>query len=476
MCGMLVSCLFLLSSCGIYSKYEAKTAADVPQNLYGDIALQSDTINSLGNMSWRTLFADPQLQQLIDTCLANNTDLEAARLHVDEANAGLTAAKLSYLPSIAFTPNGALSKYGIYPSTGKVYQIPFTASWQIDAFGLLRNRHLATEATRDMLRDVEQATATGLIAGVANVYYTIAMLDEQLAIARETEHTWLESVRTMKALMNAGMSNQAAVSQMEAAASGVRLQILQLEQSRNEVCNSLALLLNRPAGSMAGIKPVLPQSLADAQRVANVGVPCQLLYNRPDVRVAENNLRAACYTYKASISSFFPQITLQGLFGWTNTDGSNIINPAFTIAQLVGSIVQPIFANGGLRAQKISARDELAIAESAFEKKLLEAGVEVNNYLDAYQKAHEQTTVYQQQVDALATAYKATRLTMEHGTTTYLEVLTAQQSLLGARLGQVANRFAETQAVINLYTALGGGKAPLPAKGNAPLPPKGESF
>lgn len=455
----------LLDSCGIYSKYEAKTADDVPQNLYGDIALQSDTINSLGNISWRSLFADQQLQQLIDTCLAHNTDLEAAHLHVDEANAGLTAARLSYLPSIAFTPNGALSKYGIYPSTGKVYQIPFTASWQIDAFGLLRNKHLQTKATRDMLRDVEQATQTGLIAGVANVYYTIAMLDEQLAIARETEQTWLESVRTMKALMKAGMSNQAAVSQMEAASHSVRLQILQLEQSRNEVCNSLALLLNQPAGSKADIKPQLPDnvasafpSLGDNGKGINVGVPCQLLYNRPDVRVAENQLRAACYAYKASISSFFPQITLQGLFGWTNTDGSNIINPAFTIAQLVGSIVQPIFANGGLRAQKISAQDELKIAESAFEKKLLEAGVEVNDYLDAYQKAHDETSVYQDQVDALATAYKATRLTMEYGTTTYLEVLTAQQSLLGARLGQVANRFAEIQAVINLYTALGGGR------------------
>ena len=445
----------LLSSCGIYSKYEAKTETDVNPALYGDAAL-GDSATYLGNVEWRELFTDPQLQALIDTCLTNNVDMQTAQLHVDEANAGLTAAKLSYLPSIAFAPNGAISKFGIYPSNGKVYQIPFQASWQIDAFGLLRNKHQSTKATRDMLMDVEQATKTGLIGGVANVYYTLAMLDEQIRIAKETEVTWKESVTSMKALMNAGMSNLAAVSQMEAAWYSVQSQVLELEKSRNQVCNSLSLLLNAPAGTYSDIHPTLDSF--SSPDIVNIGVPCQLLYNRPDVRAAENELRAACYTYKASISSFFPQITINALFGWTNTDGSNIINPAFTVAQLVGSIVQPLFANGGLRAQKIAAQDELKIAELNFEHKLLEAGNEVNNYLDACMKARQQIDIYQQQVDALATAYKATRLTMEYGNTTYLEVLTAQQSLLGAQLGQVANKFTEIQSVIDLYTALGGGR------------------
>ena len=446
----------LLSSCGIYSSYQAKTDSDVRPDLYGSVEL-GDSASSLGNVQWRELFTDPQLQALIDTCLAHNVDMRTAHLHIDEANAGLTAAKLSYLPSLAFTPNGVLTKYGLDgATTGKVYTLPLTAQWQVDIFGQLRNQHMEQKATRDMLIDVEQAVKTGLIGGVANVYYTFAMLDEQIRIAQETEQTWQQSVKTMKALMNAGMANQAAVSQMEAAWYGVQSQVLSLQQSRNEVCNALSLLLNEPAGSRTSLHPALDSFHAPA--VLNVGIPCQLLHNRPDVRAAENQLRAACYADKAATSAFFPQLNLTGTFGWTNTTGSAIINPAFTIAQLVGSLVQPIFAKGGLRAQKIAAKDELEIASMNFEHKLLESGTEVNNHLDACQKARQNIDLYQQQVDALQKAYRATQLTMQHGNTTYLEVLTAQQSLLGAQLGQVANRFTEIQSVIDLYTALGGGR------------------
>ena len=446
----------MLTSCGIYGKYTEKTADDVPQNLFGFETSASDTASCLGNLSWRHLFDDPQLQELIDSCLAHNVDMQTAHLHVDEANAGLTAAKLSYLPSLAFTPNGALTKYGLYDSTGKVYQIPVTAQWQIDAFGLLRNQHLQTEATRDMMLDAEQATQTGLIGGVANIYYTLAMLDAQIQIAKETEQTWKKSVETMKALKAAGMSNQAAVSQMEAAWYGVQNQIIELEHSRDEVLDALTLLMNEPTGTRRDLHPLL-SSFHYADQTLSVGIPCQLLHNRPDVRVAENQLRAACYADKAATSAFFPQITITGLFGWTNTDGSNIINPAFTIAQLVGSLAQPIFARGQLRAQKIAARDELQIAEMNFSHKLLEAGTEVSDYLKEVEKARQESVVYDQQVAALQKAYDATRLTMEYGNTTYLEVLTAQQSLLQAQLGRVANDCALVQAVINLYTSLGGG-------------------
>ena len=444
-----------LSSCSIYSSYQAKTDKDVPETLYGDVQL-GDSASSIGNVGWRELFSDPQLQALIDTCLARNVDMQTAYLHIDQANAGLTAARLSYLPSLAFTPNAAITKYGIYPESGKVYNLPFTAQWQLDAFGLLRNQHRQQKATRDMLQDVAQAVKTGLIGGVANTYYTLAMLDEQIRIAQETEQTWQQTVKSMQALMQAGMTNQAGVSQMEAAWHGVHTQLLSLQQSRNEVCNALSLLLDMPAGSHTQLAPSLSSFQSPA--VLNVGVPCQLLHNRPDVRAAENQLRAACYANKAATSAFFPQLSLTGTFGWTNTDGAGIINPAFTIAQLVGALVQPIFAKGGLRAQKIAAKDELKIASLNFQHKLLEAGGEVNNYLDACQKAREKTTALQQQVDALQKALNATRLTMQYGNTTHLEVLTAQQSLLSAQLGQVANRFEEIQAVVNLYTALGGGR------------------
>ena len=448
-----------LSSCGIYNSYQPKTEADVRTDLYGAMDGGSSAIStadtSFAALSWRELFIDPQLQALIDTCLRHNADIETARLHVDQANAGLSAARLSYLPSIAFAPNGVLTKYGLDgATTAKAYTLPLQAQWQIDAFGLLRNQHREKKAVRDMMLDVQQATTTALIGGVANTYYTLAMLDEQIRIARETSQNWSETVRTIRTLMQAGMANQAAVSQLEAAQHGVDVQLLSLEQSRNEVCNALSLLLNEPAGSRKDLHPqlggfIMPETLG-------IGLPCRLLYARPDVRAAEANLRAACYANKAASSAFFPQLNLTGTFGWTNTTGSAIINPAFTITQLVGSLVQPIFAHGGLIAQKRAAKDELEIARIAFEHKLLEAGTEVCNHLDACLKARNKSRLFAEQVAALETASRATQLTMEHGTATYLDVLTARQSLLSAQLGQVANRFAEIQATIDLFTALGG--------------------
>ena len=439
----------LLSSCGIYTTYQP--AKEVPEQLYGEEVVVSDS-TSIASLDWRELFTDPHLVTLIEQGLANNTDYLTAGLRVKEAEATLLSAKLAYLPGIALAPQGTLSHLEGHKMT-KAYSIPATVSWEIDLFGKLRNAKRQSKALLAQSKDYQQAVRSQLIAGIANTYYTLLMLDAQLNIAEQTATSWGESARSTHALMQAGMANEAAVSQMEAAYAQVNASVLDLKEQINQVENSLSLLLAEPShtiqrGTLAG--QTWPSSLS-------VGFPVCLLANRPDVRAAERSLEQAFYATNQARSAFYPSITLSGSAGWTNSAGGMISNPAQFLASAVGSLTQPLFAKGQLTGQLKIAKARQEEASLQFQQTLLQAGTEVNEALVQYQTAKQKRDLYAQQVSALQTAYRSTSLLMEHGTTTYLEVLTAQQSLLSAQLTQVANEVTEIQSIIQLYQALGGG-------------------
>ena len=398
----------LLSSCGIYNRYTSVT--DVPEDLYGNQVEVTDTIHNLGNMDWRNLFTDPYLQSLIQQGLEHNTDYRAAQLRVKEAEATLLSAKLAFLPSFAFSPQGGTSSFDGAKATW-TYSVPVTASWELDIFGRMRNAKKQSQALYAQSEDYRQAVRTQLIASIANPYYTLLMLDEQLALSKQTAKSWEETVVSARALMNAGQYDEAGVSQMEATCYSVQASVLDLEEQINQAENSLALLLaETPRRYERGklSEQAMPEDFS-------VGIPLQLLANRPDVRSAEHALEAAFYATNQARSNFYPSITLSGSAGWTNEAGSMIVA-------------------------------------------LLNAGTEVNDALTAYQTSRNKANLYEKQVEALRRAERSTSLLMEHGTHTYLEVLTARQTLLGAELEQVANRFAELQSRVNLYQALGGGR------------------
>lgn len=447
----------LMSSCGIYTKY--KPATEVPDNLYGvevtDALSQSSADDSLGlgGLDWRELFTDPQLQALIEQGLQNNTDYQSAQLRVEEAEAALLSAKLAFLPSFALAPQGTVSSFDNHRAT-QTYSLPVAASWELDVFGRMRNAKKQAKALYAQSQDYRQAVHTQLIAGIANTYYTLLMLDEQLAISQQTEESWREIVSSTRALMNAGMSNESAVSQMEATYYQVQASVLDLKQQINQVENSLALLLaETPRSYERG-------SLSDQQFPKDfaVGIPVQMLARRPDVRMAERSLESAFYGTNAARSAFYPSITLSGSAGWTNSAGVMIVNPGKFVASAVGSLTQPLFARGQVIAQYRIARAQQEEAALGFQQALLNAGSEVNDALTAWQTSKEKTILLDKQVASLQTALHSTSLLMEHGNTTYLEVLTARQTLLSAQLSQTANRFAEIQSMISLYQALGGGQ------------------
>ena len=439
---LLTTVTALLSSCGIYTKYQPETTA--PDNLYGEGTAVVDTAN-LGNVDWRELFTDPRLQELIEQGLQSNTDYLSAQLRVEEAKATLLSAKLAFLPSFSLAPQGTVSSFDKQKAV-QVYSLPVTASWELDIFGRMRNAKRQAKALYAQSQDYQQAVRTQLIAGIANTYYTLLMLDEQLSLTQQTEQAWKETVVSARALMEAGQYNEAGVSQMEATYYSVQTSILDLKEQINQVENSLALLL-------AETPRHYERGTLSAQHFTqdlSVGIPMQMLANRPDVRSAEFSL--------AQASAFYPSIVLSGSAGWTNSAGSMIVNPGKFLASAVGSLTQPLFNRGQVIAQYRISKAQQEEARLFFEQALLNAGSEVNDALTACQTSREKTVLFDKQIVSLQKALKSTSLLMEHGTTNYLEVLTARQTLLSAQLSQTANRFTEIQSVISLYQALGGGR------------------
>ena len=441
----------LTSSCGIYNQY--KPTEEVAPDLFGENVAVTDTL-SLGNVDWREMFTDPILQRHIDSALVRNTDLQTAYLRVQEAEASLMSARLAYIPSFSLSPQATLGTGGDLQNATMTYSLPLTASWEIDIFGKLTNQKRAAKAAYYQSQEYAQAIRTQIIASVANTYYTLLMLDAQYAITQETEKTWRESVEATRALKEAGYMNEAALAQTEATYYSIYTSMLDLKEQINQAENAMSLLLfETPQAIERG-------SLYDQNFTEefSVGIPLQMLSNRPDVRSAEQALAQAFYMTNAARSAFYPSITLSGSIGWTNSIAGAIVNPMQAIASAVGSITEPLFNRRMNVAQLRIAKAQQEEARLAFQQTLLNAGSEVNDALMQYQTAHQKAEYYVKQIDALSIAAESTRLLMEHGSTNYLEVLTAQQSLLTAQLTQVANRFSEIQILISLYQALGGGR------------------
>lgn len=441
----------LLTGCGIYTNYEQPATLPV-DSLYRDMPSGEADTTSIASLSWRELFTDPDLVNLIETGLKQNTDLQTARLKVEEAGATLSASKLAFLPSVSLTPEGSLSSFdGAKPT--KTYSLGASAEWEIDAFGSLRNAKKGSHAAYMASMAYEQAVQTQLVATIADSYYSLVASDKKLAITRETVEAWRENVRTMKALKRAGEQDETAVAQSEASLLEAEASVLALEKQIHELENTLSTLVGMvPQGIKRGSleEMNLPEKLS-------TGVPAQLLSRRPDVRQAEWNLAEAFYATNKARSAFYPSITLSGSAGWTNSSGSGIVNPGKWLLSAVGSLVQPIFNRGQNTANLKIAKAQQEEAVLAFSQQLLDAGAEVNNALVQWQTARASAELDKRRTEALQTAVENTRKLMQHGTTNYLEVLTAQQTLLQAQLTEVTDKYDEIQGVINLYHALGGG-------------------
>lgn len=441
----------LLSSCGVLKHYQRPDAIKT-DGIYGDALTGGGA--GLGDLSWREIFTDPQLQALIETGLRDNANMRQADLRIKEAEWSLKAARQAFFPSFSIGANGNLSKViNFQDGYTKTYGIPLTGTWQnFNALNLVNAKRKA-KVNVQLMENTKQAIQASLVANIANLYYTLAELDLQLEISRETSENWRRNVEVTRALMEAGESNDAAVASTEANYYAISTSVVDLERSIKEVENTLCALIGTVPGHIS-------RSALDSFKVPAIvetGAEINLLGRRPDVREAELNLATAWYALGQAKANFYPAISLTGQFEYTNSLGSAIVNPGKFIAAGVGSIVMPLFQNGKLRAQYKMSKAELEAAQIAFQQSLLDAGSDVNTAMAAIKAAKGKEQLYAQQVSAQQRAVNATQMLMSNSPTNYLQVLTAQTNLLSAQLSEIGNRYDEIQYTIQLYQALGGG-------------------
>lgn len=444
---LIATALLLCAGCSVYKEY---TRPELPElgGLYGQVE-ESDTV-SLADRGWRSFFTDPLLRDLIARGLENNPQMKTASQRVLEAEASLQAARLALLPALDLAPAVSYGQSQVrYGGSALGYGISPAASWEVDLRGSLTNARRKALAAFERSGVWYRSVQTELVASIARAYYTLQMLDAKLAISRKTADSWKENVRIMKAMKEAGMTNEASVSQTEANALSVEASLSDLEYQIRQVENTLCLLIgDTPHGITVGrFDPSL------YERNLQVGIPAQLLSRRPDVQLAEYDLRMAFYDTQIARAAFYPALRLNGSFGWEKA----LTSPAGLLLSLGASAAEPLFARGRRKADLVIAKARQEEAAIAFHNSLLKAGAEVNEAIAKCRAALGKTDLRIQQIADLRSAVASTQQLMHNSGATYLEVLTAQQSLLSAELLQVNDRYDYIDGLISLYRALGGG-------------------
>lgn len=453
----LASVAVLLNSCGLYNKYERPDVNT--QGLVRDVVADNDTLAvtdtaSFGNLPWRSVFTDPQLQQHIEYALAHNTNLLNAALNVKMVEAQLISAKLAFVPAFSFTPQGTIASWD-GGKASQTYSLPVNASWSIDLFGNLLSLKRSAQMSLLATKDYQLVVKTKLIAGVANSYYTLLMLDKQLEVVNDMERLTKETWETMKFLKDNKVGYRStSVQSAEANYYSVQAQKADLKRQIREVENSLSLLLGQQAQAISRGK-LDEQSLPTN---FSTGIALQMLNNRPDVHYAEMSLAQCFYNVENARSKFYPSITISGSGAFTNSSGMGIVNPGKWLLSAVGSLVQPIFQNGRLIAGLKVAKAQQEQAYNTWQQAVLSAGSEVSNALVLYNTSEEKSNIEAKQIEVLKKNVEDTKNLMASSGSTYLEVITAQQSLLNVELSKIVDDFNKMQAVVNLYYALGGGR------------------
>ena len=446
----------VVTSCGLYQKYErpdVNTKGIIRDNVsLTDTLVSTPDSLTFGNLPWRTVFTDPQLQILIQQALDNNPDLLNAALNVQMAETQLKAARLAFLPQFTFSPSRTIASCDVNAAT-KTYQLPIAASWNVDLFGNLLSQKRSAQVQLLATRDYQTAVQTNIVAGVANMYYTLLMLDRQREILNDMQQLTKETWDMMKLQMELGRARSTSVQSAEANYYSVQAQTVEMKRQIRETENALSLVLGQPAQTISRGR-LENQNLPSK---FSTGVGIQLLANRADVHAAEMSLAQCFYGVETARSRFYPSLTISPSGTFTNSGGAGIVNPGKWLLSAVGSLVQPIFMKGQLTAGLRVAEAQYEQAFNNWQNAVLKAGAEVSDALVLYNSSDEKARLEAQQVEVLKTNVEHTKMLFKNSSSSYLEVITAQQSLLNAQLSKVSDEFYKMRAVVNLYNALGGG-------------------
>jgi multidrug efflux system outer membrane protein len=447
-----------LTAC-VTKKYERPALNS--SGLYRDNSSTDTT--TIADLPWKTLFADPVLQSLIQQGLTENLDLKQAIERIKIAEATLQQSRAAFLPSLTgdlSVTDAKQSKAALNFPAGvnintetQTYKAQLSTSWEADIWGRLSSAKRSAYASLLQTDAAKRAVQTQLIASIANSYYNLLALDKQLAITEQTVKIRETDVETMKSLKEGAVVNGAAVVQSEANLYAAQVTIPDLKRSIKETENALSVLLAKGPGAIER------SSLDQQQPYANLqtGVSAQLLQNRPDVQSAEFAFRAAFENKNVAKASFYPALTLTANGGLSSLTLKNFFDNSI-FYNLIGGITQPIFNKGQNKARLKTAEAQQQQAFYSFQQSLLTGGQEVSNALFAYQTAAEKETTRAKQIASLTKAVDYTKELLRYSSATnYTDVLTSEQSLLAAQLNGINDRLQKLQSVVNLYKALGGG-------------------
>lgn len=446
--------LLLLASCKVTRNYSSPDTGY--NNLYRDV--NTTDSNSIGNLSWNELFTDTALQRHIRNGIANNLDLQIAYTRIQQAQAFYQQSRAAFLPQVSANAGVTESKlstaqgFGIRTSATQ-FQLGLASSWEADIWGRLSSNRRASLASLLQTEAGARVVQTGIVSTIANFYYRLLALDQQLAITEQTVRNWDTTVTTMRALKEAAVVTEAAVVQSEAQRYAAAVTIPDLRQDIRETENALSVILGTPPAAIY-------RSRLEDQRITadlRTGLPAQLLANRPDVQQAEFAYRNAFELTNVARTAFYPALTISGSTGLSSLALSSFLDPSSLAASIGAGITQPIFNRRLIRTNLLVAQQEQQAALYQFRNSLLTAGQEVSDALSLHATALEKIDVRAFQLTALQKSVEYTQELLRNGFANYNEVITARQSLLAAELGTVNDRLQQLQAVVNLYRSLGGG-------------------
>ncbi|MWB94215.1 efflux transporter outer membrane subunit [Flavobacterium sp. GA093] len=456
---VLITAAFL-SACSVTKKYERPDTISTDK-LYRDQASADST--TIATMPWQSVFKDDKLNALVQKGLDQNLNLKNAIENIVQARATLQQKKLAYYPTLNIDANATHNKQseaglnfpaGININTlTTTYKLGLSSSWEIDVWGKLSSSKRAALASYLATDAAKQAIQTQLIADIANNYFQLLSFDKQLEITEATLASRIKNVETIKLLKEGAVVTGAAVVQSEANQHAAEVLIPDLKRSIRETENVLNILMGQAPG------PIERGKLGDQNIPENIalGVPSQLLNNRPDVRQAEFNFRTAFETTNMAKTYFYPSLTLTASTGFSNLELKDFfVNSVFY--SIIGGLTQPIFNQGLNKARLTTAQSQQLQAMNNFQQTLLVAGQEVSNSLYSFQMAVEKEDSRAKQIAALEKAVDFTQQLLEYSSATnYTDVLTSQQNLLSAQLSGINDELQKLQALVDLYRALGGG-------------------
>ena len=442
--------LFAMDACKVTTPYRQGTDP-YGNNLYRD-TIAADTA-SIATLPWRQLFTDTILQHLIQDGIDNNFDLKIAVARIRQAEANFRQSKAAFFPSLDANASASAQKTGNVPGS-QTFETYLSSTWQVDLWGKLRSAKKAALAALLQSDAYKRDVQTQLIANIAANYYALMAYDQQLKITLATITNRKEDVETTKALKESDVLTGAAVMQSQANMYSAIVSVPDIRRNIRQTENALSVLLGRSPGAVSR------DSLYNEQPISNlrIGLPAQLLANRPDVQEAEYQLRYYAELTNVARTYFYPALTITGQGGLSSNSLSHFFDASSFFGNILGGLTQPIF-NNGLNKQRLeAAKAQQEEFLQTFQKTLLTAGQEVSDALYNYHVATEKIDTRSHEIYFLQKSVDYTKELMKaDAKANYTDVLTSEQNLLSAQLQGVDDKLQQLQAVVTLYASLGGG-------------------